>query len=95
MLDVPSRCAYTSCMVRTQVQLTPEQARRLRGMARQQGVSLAQLVRQSVDRLLNDERLRPAARYARAAKLVGAFPDRAGAKDLSRRHDAYLDDRVE
>ena len=77
-------------MLRTQIQLTPVQARRLRTLARRHGVSLAALVRQSVDQLLNDDARHPAARYRRAATLVGAFADRDGAKDLSRRHDEYL-----
>ena len=82
-------------MLRTQIQLTPDQARRLRTLARQQDVSVARLIRQSVDRLLDDTARRPAARYERAAKLVGAFSDRDRAKDVGRRHDAYLDESYE
>ena len=77
-------------MLRTQIQLTSDQARRLRTLARHNGVSMAEMVRQSVDRLLNDDTRHPAARYKRAAKLVGAFSDGDGARDLSRRHDDYL-----
>ena len=40
-------------MVRTQIQLTEEQARRLRAMSAEQGVSMAELIRRSVDALLN------------------------------------------
>ena len=82
-------------MLRTQIQLTPVQARRLRTLARRHGVSLAALVRQSVDQFLNDEARHPAARYTRAATLVGAFADRHGAHDLSSRHDEYLDQDAE
>ena len=77
-------------MLRTQVQFTTDQARRLRTIARRQGISVAALVRQSVDRVLLDESRQPAAQYERAATLVGAFPDREGAKDLSRPHDDHL-----
>lgn len=82
-------------MLRTQVQFTPEQARRLRAIARRQGVSVAELVRQSVDRVLQDESRKPAAQYERAARLIGAFTDREGAKDLSRRHDDHLREAYE
>lgn len=58
-----------------------EQARRLRALARRQRISVAALVRKSVDRVLQDELGKPAARYERAALLVGAFTDREGAKD--------------
>lgn len=77
-------------MLRTQVQFTPEQARRLRTMAHRQGVSVAELVRQSVNRLLEDESRKPSTLYARARKLVGAFADRESARDVSRHHDDYL-----
>jgi hypothetical protein len=33
--------------------------------------------------------------YDRAARLVGRFPDRRGARDLSTRHDSYLDEAYE
>jgi ribbon-helix-helix CopG family protein len=77
-------------MLRTQVQFTTDQARRLRAIARRRGTSVAALVRQAVDRVLLDESRQPAALYERAAKLVGAFADREGTKDLSRRHDDHL-----
>jgi hypothetical protein len=78
-------------MVRTQVQFTPEQARRLRAIARREGISVAELlVRRSVDGHLLDESQKPAALYERAARVIGAFPDREGTEDLSRRHDDHL-----
>lgn len=43
-----------------------------------------------MDRALSEESRKPAAQYERAARLIGAFPDREGAKDLSRRHDEHL-----
>jgi hypothetical protein len=82
-------------MLRTQVQFTPVQARRLRAIARRQGISVAELVRQAVDRTLQDESQKPVARYKAAAGLIGAFADREGAKDLSRRHDDHLREAYE
>ncbi len=77
------------------MQFTPEQARRLRALARREGVSVAELVRRSVDRVLNDEARSPTARYAAASRLVGTFHDRDGAANLSKGHDDYLSDAFE
>jgi hypothetical protein len=82
-------------MLRTQVQFTPEQARKLRALARREGVSVAELVRRSVDRALREEAGKPAARYENAARLIGAFHDRDSATDLAKRHDDYLRDAFE
>ena len=41
-------------MVRTQIQLTEEQAEGLKRLAAERGVSMAELVRQSVQRLLEE-----------------------------------------
>jgi hypothetical protein len=82
-------------MVRTQIQLTDGQARRLRREAREQGVSLAEMVRRCVDRSLNAQKVDRARLYARAAALVGRFGDRKGARDLARAHDRYLDKAFE
>ncbi len=76
-------------MVRTQVQLTEEQAAELKAVAAQRGVSVAQLVRDAVAGLLgragadvSDER------WERAMSIVGRF--RSGLPDLGERHDDYL-----
>jgi hypothetical protein len=78
-------------MVRTQIQLTEEQARRLRREAREQGVSVAEVVRRCLDHGLDAGKADRAKLYARAAALVGRFADRRGARDLARAHDRYLD----
>jgi hypothetical protein len=41
-------------MIRTQIQLTEQQVRRLRAQAREQGVSLAEMIRRCVDKALAD-----------------------------------------
>lgn len=78
-------------MVRTQIQLTEQQARRLRAQARERGVSLAEMIRRCVEKGLAEEAPGRAELYERAARVVGRFPDRRGARDLSARHDRYLD----
>ena len=80
-------------MVRTQIQLREEQARRLRRAARAQGVSLAEMVRRCIERALVDEGL--TARWERALQAGGAFHDRRGATDVAERHDAYLEGAYE
>ncbi len=79
-------------MVRTQIQLTERQARRLRAAARERGVSLAEIIRRCVEKALVEEAPTRSALYDRAVRVVGRFHDRRGARDLSRRHDRYLDD---
>ena len=82
-------------MVRTQIQLTEQQARRLRAEARDRGVSLAEMIRRCVDKGLADEGTDRTALYARAARLIGRFPDRSGTRDVSGKHDRYLDEAFE
>jgi hypothetical protein len=79
-------------MIRTQIQLTKEQHRRLRRIARERGVSLAELVRRCIDRAIGEEATDRASLYARAWQVVGSFHDREGATDVSERHDDYLED---
>lgn len=82
-------------MVRTQIQLTEQQARRLRAEARERGVSLAEVIRRYVERGLADNAPDRAALYERAARTVGRFADRRRARDLSSKHDRYLDEAYE
>ena len=76
-------------MIRTQIQLTEEQAQALKLLAARQGRPVAELVRQSVDELLRrtigtstEEKRR------RAIAAIGRF--RSGQKDISTHHDDYL-----
>jgi hypothetical protein len=79
-------------MVRTQIQLTEQQARRLRAEARARGVSLAEMIRRLVEKGLAEDVPDRAALYERAVRIVGRFSDRRGATDISSRHDHYLDE---
>lgn len=82
-------------MVRTQIQLTQQQARRLRRHARERGISMAELIRRLVERGLAAEDDDRTALYDRAAGVIGRFVDRDGARDVSRNHDRYLDEAFE
>ena len=75
-------------MIRTQIQLTTEQARALKRLAAKEGKSVAELIRVSVDDLIRrggnpaPEELRQRALNA-AGKLNGP-------ENLATDHDAYL-----
>jgi hypothetical protein len=79
-------------MIRTQLQLPEDQFRRLKVLARQQGISLAEIVRRCVAMFLSKEISSRRDLYARASKLEGAFEDREGSSDTAIHHDRYLDD---
>jgi Arc/MetJ-type ribon-helix-helix transcriptional regulator len=78
-------------MVRTQIQLTEKQARRLKQLAAAQGRSMADLIRSSVDALLAQPEANDAeVRRIRALRAAGRF--RSGVRDLSSQHDRHLVD---
>ncbi len=79
-------------MIRTQVQLTEEQHRRLRQAARSQGVSVAEIVRRCNEKGIQTEIPDRGEQYARASRIVGKFRDRTDATDVSVNHDNYLED---
>jgi hypothetical protein len=81
-------------MVRTQIQLTERQTQRLKALAKERGVSMAELIRESVDKLLES----PAVidreeRKRRAIAVAGRF--RSGLTDLGVNHDEYLAEAYE
>jgi Ribbon-helix-helix protein, copG family len=76
-------------MVRTQIQLTENQAERLRTLAAERGVSMAELIRKAVDALLaGNAAVDVEESRRRALAVVGRF--RSGTKDGSRSHDKHL-----
>jgi hypothetical protein len=76
-------------MVRTQIQLTEAQAEALRRLAAERGVSMAELVRQSVDDLLRRSDAVDR-REVRRRAIAAAGTMNSGIPDLARRHDEYL-----
>jgi Arc/MetJ-type ribon-helix-helix transcriptional regulator len=72
-------------VVRTQIQLTEEQACQLKAIAARRGVSMAELIRQAVEKVLEETQRHEKRR--RALEVVGKFP---GPSDLSTNHDRYL-----
>ena len=84
---------YHDGMERVQIQLTSEQADRLRERARQRRTSIAAVVRDAVDSTLRDlsAGLSNEERWRRSRAVVGQFssgsPDR-----VSEDHDRHLED---
>lgn len=76
-------------MHRTHISLTEEQVKALRRLAAERSVSMAELIRRAVDRLLED---RDDGEDARgwALAVVGAFA--SGRSDGAERHDHHLAD---
>ncbi len=74
-------------MVRTQIQLTEEQARRVKKMAGELGISSAELIRRALDEVLSKSP-QDRQRRMRALEIIGI--GNSGTGDLSSRHDEYL-----
>ncbi|MFA6107958.1 MAG: ribbon-helix-helix protein, CopG family [Candidatus Latescibacterota bacterium] len=79
-------------MVRTQIQLTQEQARLAKQLAAERRVSMAEIIREALDGALRSRAEIPSRdeRVHRAMEAAGRF--RSGSADGSVRHDDYLAD---
>jgi hypothetical protein len=76
-------------MQRLQVQLTDDQADRLRKTADAEGTSQAEVVRRALEAYLRRPvRPREATVRARALDVIGAFS--SGLSDVAEQHDRYL-----
>lgn len=74
-------------MIRTQIQITPEQARALKRLAAKEGKSIAEIIRISVDNLLRSGGIQnEVALRERARAVIGALN---GPADLAEDHDSY------
>lgn len=79
-------------MIRTQIQITREQLRRLRAAAQAQGVSVAEVVRRLIDRGIEAELPPSDDRWKLAEQVIGTFEDVDGTSDVATDHDSYLED---
>ena len=76
-------------MVRTQIQLTEEQAQALKELAADQHVSVAEIIRRSVDTMIRSPRgCTEDERWRRAVAVAGRF--HSGKTDIATNHDRYL-----
>jgi predicted DNA-binding protein len=75
-------------VIRTQIQLTEEQARKLKRVAADRGISMARVIREAVDRELQLDDIEARRQRALAAVQRGGF--RSGKTDIAEEHDKYL-----
>ena len=76
-------------MIRTQIQLTENQSDRIKNIATQEQVSMAEIIRRAVDHWL--ETAAPMSReerWQRSMAVIGKYS--SGLTDLSENHDEYL-----
>ena len=77
-------------MIRAQIQLTPDQHRRLKERASQRQQSISAIIREAVDQnLAREGTLDP---WDRLLQASGSIIGKSKIKDLGRNHDKYLDD---
>ncbi|MDT8367278.1 MAG: CopG family transcriptional regulator [bacterium] len=81
-------------MVRTQIQLTEEQARALKRLAHSQHVSIAELIRGAVNDLIRKD-VAPdfEEKRERALSIAGRFS--SGQHDISEKHDRYIVEAIQ
>jgi Arc/MetJ-type ribon-helix-helix transcriptional regulator len=76
-------------VVRTQVQLTEQQYKALKAVAERRKVSMAELIRQGVEKVLSSSATLAAdEQRKRALDIAGRF--HSGKTDISEKHDDYL-----
>jgi hypothetical protein len=76
-------------MVRTQIQLTEDQAKALKRIAQSRHLSVAELIRKAVDTVIKSSSVIDIEeRHKRAMDVVGKFG--SGKRDISKKHDLYL-----
>jgi hypothetical protein len=75
-------------MVRTQIQLSEEQSRKLKRLAEIKGQSVAELIRSSVDAMLAATPLADHEEQKRRALALG--DQYSGPSDLAEEHDRHL-----
>jgi predicted DNA-binding ribbon-helix-helix protein len=76
-------------MVRTQIQLTEDQAKALKKIAQSRHLSVAEIIRKAVDTVIKSNTVVNAEeRHKRAMEIVGKFS--SGKRDVSKKHDLYL-----
>ena len=76
-------------MVRTQIQLTEEQAEKLREIAMENHESIASLIRNAIDQFILSKKSSRSSLYLQAKSVVGKYE--ADEDDISIEHDRYLD----
>ena len=77
-------------VIRTQIQLTDEQAKRLRELSTTSRESVAALIRKAVDQFIVSGKPDRSALYRQAKPVVGKYKSDSG--NISIDHDRYLEE---
>ena len=77
-------------MIRTQIQLTDEQAARLKDLAHASNESIAAIIRNALDQFLSKQEPDRRTLYRQALTAVGKY--KADVPDISLEHDRYLEE---
>jgi predicted transcriptional regulator len=77
-------------MIRTQIQLTDEQAVRLKDLAHASNESIAAIIRKALDQFLSKQEPDRRTLYRQAMTAVGKY--QANFPDVSLEHDRYLEE---
>lgn len=77
-------------MIRTQIQITKEQSNKLKRLASRQGVSVAELIRNSIDKMISASNLPD--QDAMRRKAIEAAGKLTGPNNLSVDHDIFLEE---
>jgi len=77
-------------MIRTQIQLTEQQAKKLRDLSADSRESVAALIRKAVDQFLVSGQPDRSALYRQAISVVGKY--KSSECDISVDHDRYLEE---
>jgi hypothetical protein len=80
-------------MIRTQIQITPEQASALKRLATKEGKSVAELIRNSLDSMLRTGGIKDQAELRR--KAMAAAGKLNGPENLAENHDHFLAEALE
>jgi predicted DNA-binding protein len=75
-------------MLRTQISLTEDQARRLKRVAADRGVSMATVIREAIELYVPEHDVSREERVRRVLESAGRY--RSDVADASERHDDYL-----
>jgi len=76
-------------MIRTQIQLSEEQAARLKELAHAGSESVASIIRKALDQFLSNQKPNRRTLYRQALAVAGKY--QAGLHDVSLEHDRYLE----
>ena len=78
-------------MVRTQIQLTEKQSKALRQLALQEGISMAEIIRRALEKVVEGQYL-PEREELKRRAMAAAGSAHFDVTDLSQRHDNYLEE---